>query len=63
MTGDITYTTYWAERANPDNHGCGRDVHSSLVAQVVTEEHNRYYPRFRHWAERVREVEVGSEQV
>lgn len=49
----VIYRTFWKERGNSDNFGEGNPVVSPKQAQHICDEHNKLYPRFRHWVEKV----------
>lgn len=53
------YRIFWREKGNPDNCGEGNPVTSPKQAQWICDEHNKSFPRFRHWTEKV-EVEASA---
>lgn len=49
----VIYRTFWKERGNPEHSGEGRPVTNPKQAQHICDEHNKMFPRFRHWVEKV----------
>lgn len=56
-----TYEMRWRDRKNPDDQGSGLPITDGKEAAAICREHNRMYPRYTHWAERI-DLQQTTEQ-